>query len=631
MPIKKILVVYKTHLDVGFTDYAHKIVDTYIKNYIPTSINTALELNKTNPGMYIWLAGSWILDKYLNSISGRELDDAKYAIEKGLISWHMLPFTMHSELLTPELLEYGLSISKKLDRRFGKYTRSAKITDVPGITKALIKPLYNAGVKFIHIGVNGASAMPKVPPMFRWRNDDGETITVMYNGNYGEYTPIDAETAVYFSFMGDNCKPQQPADVISVIDGLREEYPDAEITAANLNDVADAVEKVRDRLPLITSEIGDSWAHGTGSDPQKTFGYFSLLDMAKRAEAETAERIYEKLLLVPEHTWGRDEKTTLADHVHFSKQDFNAVRNGVKFRIMEKSWEEQRAYVKDAAAILGNDGRKAIAGYKRKPVLMKHPQETLPYCIKVNEYGEITALTFNNKTIADDNHRLCSFLYEQFSENEYYRFLAQYNRRLRVGQATDNWHIEDFSKIGMRKGIESYKLYKPKLVSVKANKNTVVICCDMPKEAHDLYGCPGNIETALSFTDTEITVDFAWFNKEANRMAEAMWLRFCPVGSENYNDWRIEKLGQMINPFDRVDDGGVQHHTNGAVRNGSIEISSPDGGLVSFGMPNLLNFTNQNPDPTAGLSYNLYNNVWGTNFPMWNSDDGRRRYVIKVL
>ena len=39
------------------------------------------------------------------------------AIERGLIRWHALPFTTHSELMSPALFEAGLSFSQELDRR----------------------------------------------------------------------------------------------------------------------------------------------------------------------------------------------------------------------------------------------------------------------------------------------------------------------------------------------------------------------------------------------------------------------------------------------------------------------------------------------------------------------------------
>ena len=42
--MKKLFVLYKTHLDIGFTDFAKNIVSLYLKDYIPSAINTAISL-----------------------------------------------------------------------------------------------------------------------------------------------------------------------------------------------------------------------------------------------------------------------------------------------------------------------------------------------------------------------------------------------------------------------------------------------------------------------------------------------------------------------------------------------------------------------------------------------------------
>ena len=34
------------------------------------------------------------------------------------------------------------------------------------------------------------------------------------------------------------------------------------------------------------------------------------------------------------------------------------------------------------------------------------------------------------------------------------------------------------------------------------------------------------------------------------------------------------------------------------------------------------------PDLTAGVWFNLYNNMWNTNFPLWYDEDARFRFVV---
>jgi hypothetical protein len=82
------------------------------------------------------------------------------------------------------LFRYGLSLSHTLDIRFGKHTIAAKMSDVPGHTRAIVPLLAEAEITFLHIGVNGASTPPAVPPLFVWRNPSGaDVIVVVHKGS----------------------------------------------------------------------------------------------------------------------------------------------------------------------------------------------------------------------------------------------------------------------------------------------------------------------------------------------------------------------------------------------------------------------------------------------------------------
>ena len=624
--MKKLFVLYKTHLDIGFTDLAKNIVELYLGEYIPSAINTAIALNEGGEKKFVWQTGSWILDEYLKSVSGKELERAEYAIANDFVSWHALPFTAHTELFTPELLEYAIGISKGLDEKYSKRTIAAKATDVPGMTKAMIKPLVRAGVKFLHIGVNPASCLPDVPPAFRWRNDDGEELIVVYNGNYGEYTQISDECAAMFRFANDNCAPMKAESVIMSFENLKEKYPDTQIIPATLNDLALEAEKIRDTLPVIDAEIGDSWIHGVMTDPRKVFSYHALLNYAKKCDGKTRGKMYEHLLLVPEHTWGLDEKITLADTVNFEKQSFFKALDTPKFKRFEESWQEQRDYVN--ASIFDETAEKLVSEYKRDKIKLSNTGKALPNGLEINEFGEIVSLKLGDRVLADAKHPLCSFVYEQFSENEYERFFKRYNRSVRNGVDPQKWMVEDFTKIGMSSGVDHYYRYRPTRSDVAFDGNAVAVNCLMPTEACERFGCPREIQYILTFEGNRIHIDFAWFGKDKNRMAEAMWLIFSPIVRDPLA-WRIEKLGQLISPFNHVSRGGVQDYTSGIVKNEDVQMRFSDGALVTFGNPDLLEFDDTKITGEC-VSVNLYNNIWGTNFPMWYGEDGRIRIQIEI-
>ena len=120
--VKEVLLLFKTHLDIGFTDYAGKVIDHYLKVYIPNAIRVGYALKDTDTP-FIWSVGSWLLWEALKGDDGT----VRRAVEDGVISWHALPFTSYTEMMNRELLEYGLSLSERLDAMFGRKTISAKM------------------------------------------------------------------------------------------------------------------------------------------------------------------------------------------------------------------------------------------------------------------------------------------------------------------------------------------------------------------------------------------------------------------------------------------------------------------------------------------------------------------------
>ena len=62
-----------------------------------------------------------------------------------------------------------------------------------------------------------------------------------------------------------------------------------------------------------------------------------------------------------------------------------------------------------------------------------------------------------------------------------------------------------------------------------------------------------------------------------------------------------------------------------------FEVCSLDAPLVAPGAPALLDFHNRLPDMRGGIHFNLYNNVWGTNFRMWFEENAQFRFKLSFL
>ena len=188
MADRRIHLVFKTHLDIGFTDHAARVRRPYHEQFSPQAIATGEHFyaeNAERPA-FIWTTGAWLIHDHLATQDADKRKRLERAIERGLIAWHGLPFTTHTELMSPALFRAGLSYAQALDERFGKTTIAAKMTDVPGHTLGMVPLMAEAGLKFLHLGVNSASPVPEVPPIFRWRAPDQSELVVMYQGSYGE-------------------------------------------------------------------------------------------------------------------------------------------------------------------------------------------------------------------------------------------------------------------------------------------------------------------------------------------------------------------------------------------------------------------------------------------------------------
>ena len=172
------------------------------------------------------------------------------------------------------MISGALGLSKSLDHRFGRTTTGAKMTDVPGHTRGLVTPLAEHGVMFLDIGVNDASTPAELPPIFLWKAPGGASLVVMYHHGYGAATVVpNSDVAIAIVVADDNAGPHSLEEIRKTYSTLSAQFPNAEIIATNLTEIANAVEPHRGSLPVFTGEIGDTWIHGVASDPLKLARY----------------------------------------------------------------------------------------------------------------------------------------------------------------------------------------------------------------------------------------------------------------------------------------------------------------------------------------------------------------------
>lgn len=680
----KVHVIFKTHLDIGFTDLAATVVQRYMTGYIPAALTLARAMREDGqPERFIWTTGSWLIYEYLEQADADGRRTMEAAIAAGDIAWHALPFTTHSEAMDARLFRYGLSLSQQLDARFGRRTIAAKMTDVPGHTLGIVPLLAEAGVQFLHIGVNPACRPPEVPDLFCWRHPTGAELVVMYHkGSYGSTMTVPGMTeAIAFAHTGDNQEPQSADAIRQAFAELRAQFPGATVTASTLDAYAAGLLPRRATLPVVTREIGDSWIHGLGTDPGKIAAFRAACRVANGwdPQARDGEATFtRRLLLVPEHTWGLDEKTHLADYRHYTRPDFAQARardavaedaipeelaTARKFRTahpsyrtLESSWAEQRAYVTEAMATVREP---AHAQQLSREFALLRPirtdrdgftplhtpgatRATARYLLRFDPATGALAALHDMATLrqwADIRHPLGLLRYQTFSQADYDRYLAQYCINMEHRWISD-WAVPDLSKPGIAAAGAQSRWWMPLPTGFYQRRDgddeTFLVTLTLPEAAVTSAGAPAEVELRYHFPAATASVEFTvqWFDKAANRLPEALWCSFIPRAVLP-RGWRLDKLGTGISPLEVVRNGNRHlHAVNEGIRYadsaGWLAIRTLDAPLVAPGDPSLLNFDQRQPNLKHGMHFNLYNNVWGTNFPMWYGEDAGFRFVLQT-
>jgi Domain of unknown function (DUF5054) len=682
--VNTVYVISKCHLDIGYTDTERNVLRTYFDEYLPRAMDLAEAFrNSQGEERYVWTIGSWVIYQYLEQAAPEDRKRMESAILSGDIAWHAMPFTWQSEMLDRSLIASALKISAALDRRFRKKTFAGKLSDVPGHTRGLISPLAAAGVEFLDIGDNSGCRAPDVPflaangtagltvenaeplephcHLFNWRNPQGEQVMVLYHplGYGGTVAVPGTDIAVSIRVARDNSGPHTAEEVKAYYAALRARFPGAQIVATDLSTIAVALRNMRDRLPVVTQEIGDTWIYGPASDPGKVARYRELcrlreewLARGRLAAGDAVDMAFmSRLILMPEHNWGLSTGRYLKNPAIYTPDQVRKARiEKPEFQNMDDEWTAKRRNVDIAVMTLTPELQaEAIARLQALQPRLPDRQslgtlapgknlETSNFVVSLDPaHGAIVQLRDRKtgRAWASTEHPLALFSYQAFTAADFARFNAQYN--------TQSWAHNDFGKPGMNQfGVES-RTWQAVLhkcaVGEDASGHRIVADLQMPDpdpSLKEFISWPEQIIVELSFPRNEraVYITLQCFRKRPNRLAEAMWFSFSPDATEA-TGWQFEKVNQPISPLDVIENGNRHLHAvtkdvsyrDGA---GSFTLETPDAPLVAPGQRSLLDFNNHEPDMREGVHVNLYNNLWGTAFPQWYGSDMRFRFVIRV-
>jgi hypothetical protein len=98
---------------------------------------------------------------------------------------------------------------------------------------------------------------------------------MLHPGGYGGTTVADAvlvpgwNKALIMAFNGDNAGPQTVWEVIQIFQQVREEFAGASVFGSTWDQFTEQLLELKDSLPVVTAEVGDTWIYGAPSDPVK--------------------------------------------------------------------------------------------------------------------------------------------------------------------------------------------------------------------------------------------------------------------------------------------------------------------------------------------------------------------------
>ena len=659
--VKRVLVMFKCHLDVGFTNTQAGVVSRYFEQYFPQAIQLAEDLRNRGGDRYIWTTGSWLIYQYLEKAGREDRQRMERAIRSGDIAWHALPFSFQTELMDRSLIAGALGFSQSLDRRFQRTTTGAKMTDVPGHTIGIVGPLAEHGLKLLTIGVNSASTPPDVPPAFLWKDPAGNSLVMLYHlHSYGGVIRIPgSDLAVDVEVRGDNRGPHTVEEIQKIYSSLRQRFPNAEVRPSNLTDIANAVAAYREHLPVVTQEIGDTWIYGVPSDPIKIARYREVARLrsewvraGKIRDADSTDlALLSSLLLEVEHTWGTDTKRYL-DFDHYSPHDLAQMLDQPKYVIVQSSWKEKRQDLYDGIATLPEplrtEASRRVESLKvaepKKDGLKPHVPdanfETKHFVIALDpKTGAMCRLhdKKSGRNWATLHRPLALFAYQTLSKSDYDQFFADYLK------SKADWAPKDFGKPNVERFGAQSRTWLATLSECSsartANGHRILAELKIDDDAAEKSGrvaWPKRVYLEYVVADAApiIEIRLSWFKKSANRMPEALWLSFQPPAADPAG-WRMGKCGTMISPLDVVTGGNRSMHAIGSELQyrgpeGTFAIETLDAPVVAVGKRHPVHFSREQPDPAEGFHFSLFNNGWGTNYVQWFGEDVSFRFRIRA-
>lgn len=718
---KKLILVFKTHFDIGFTDLSQTVIRNLGVKMCPEVLETCRRTASMGDLRYRWTMPAWPM-RAMEEQAGDNAEELRACVGSGQLVWHALPFTSHFDFCGLEDYIQGMQIAGELSERHHRpLPIAAKMTDVPGHGRMLPALLAGAGVRFLHLGCNEYPKTPDVPPLFFWEAPDGSRVLTMYSGSYGSglTPPPDWPYPVWLALQqtNDNSGPQSAELVRSLAAKAQALCPDAEVVSGTLDDFYRELSACDlSGVPVVRGDLADTWIHGIGSYTNEVAAVrearrrltkagllHALTGLGGAAYRDARRAAYDNLILFGEHTWGLDVKTWLGPGRVYEKEAFRQARGTPPYRRMEESWAEwsRRARTaeeksKAALRLSGGGDRWSVLSPCTAPFTgwISVPEDAPAFalggqpCPEGELWGEravfvreapglsltpleplgapaaVPALSaeMRGALLSVSNHRyrldfdpetgrieslwdrpadrellrargetgVFSYRYFVCGKARMERYLRDYRRETYVPAPERDWGELD-------NGRENYpdcedRTFSPSFTGWEIEGCTLALryagtACERYGDAEEIL-----LRVTLPPAGEEIFVTLELKRKQATPYIEGG--SFClPLAMEDPS-YALNKNGNLLDPSrDIVDRANhvfycLEDFACAAGDGLTVTAAALDTPLLSIGEPGVYTYRERYEKREPVLVFNLFNNMWGTNFPQWTEGDCTFRFVL---
>lgn len=619
MEKKKIIAVFKTHFDYGYTERKADVLASYQGEKLDKALDICERTQKDGEKMqYKWIMSAYLLMQIYHGVEGEKKERLKKLIENGQISCHALPFTMHSPLMDERFANEMFMWTEEYVQTFGKkFPIAAKLTDNPGYSSSIIEPMVKRGIKFLHIGKNGAWFAPKVPPLFWWEDLKGNRILVMYNMLYGSDVkpPRSWKYPVWLAFCHTN--DNQGVQNADYIRNIKKQARGYDFQTGTLDDFAEEILKCDlSDLPVVKGELADTWIYGAASYPdalswvrRARTEFYALEEKAKTlgVDIQNEKReFFENALVYTEHTFGVCVQKYFPTREYDKKQLQKNRETLDNYKYAELSWEDEKDYARRSQAV--------VAKLKEKlGAIEKTEKPALPFDLKHDD----------KYLYVDIGGKRAKIYYE-------YRILGVEKLNQFMSKTLTRYHwwaVSDMGKLWYPE-IPDKKYIAP-IEKVEKKGEEYEVCFRINKESVKTYGNFKQVTMRLKKTEEGICIRMDGKGKDAINLVE-IGNFVVDLGCDG-KKFIVEQIGQEVDVNEDLVPNTNQLYwaMDRFAEVDNVRLQSLDAPLVSFGKNGIAEYTGGvQKKKKASFYINLFNNHWGTNFPQWFEGDYSFEFIL---